>query len=55
MWVDPTDTITDPKLLEKILKLEHLKTKLEPDAYAHEVACSTDLIIRLDFDPDSRD
>lgn len=46
MWVDPTDTSTDPKLLEKILKLEHLKTELEPDAYAHEVACFIETLIQ---------
>lgn len=38
--------MTDPKLLEKILKLEHLKTELEPDAYAHEVACFIETLIQ---------
>ena len=46
MWVDPTNTITDPKLLEKILNLEYLKTELEPDAYAHEVACFIETLMQ---------
>lgn len=45
MWVDPSDTSTDPKLLDKILRLEQL-TDMESDAYTHEVACFIETLIK---------
>ena len=46
MWVDPTNTSTDPKFLEKILRLERLKMELQPDAYAQEVADFIETLIQ---------
>lgn len=46
MWVDPTYTSTDPKLLEKILRLDRLKNELQSDEYVHEVACFIETLIQ---------
>ncbi|WP_454783735.1 hypothetical protein [Legionella sp. WA2024007413] len=45
MWVDPTGTSTDAKLLDKILRLEELKKTLNQDSYEHEVACFIEKLI----------
>ncbi|PWY54067.1 hypothetical protein DGG96_18880 [Legionella qingyii] len=45
MWVDPTHTSTDAKLLDKILRLQLLKQTLTQDAYEHEVACFIERLI----------
>lgn len=46
MWVDPTNTSTDPKLLEKILRLQDLKDSSDEDTYRHEVACFIETLIK---------
>ncbi|WP_454780765.1 hypothetical protein [Legionella sp. WA2022007384] len=45
MWVDPTYTSTDAKLLEKIIRLQALKETLTQDKYEHEVACFIEKLI----------
>ncbi|KTD01352.1 hypothetical protein OQJ19_15545 [Fluoribacter gormanii] len=45
MWVDPTHTSTDAKLLDKILRLQQLKETMTQDEYEHEVACFIERLI----------
>ncbi|KTD82176.1 hypothetical protein [Legionella waltersii] len=46
IWVDPSHTSTDSKLLDKILRLKDIKNNSDEDTYRHEVACFIETLIK---------